>query len=161
MSAPQINEKAFELLVTTFPWSLADELPEEVLNTSAHILYRGLEYLVQSNRFGMGDGEEINAETWLKATMKNSRTIAEAATLPEFLDSIRKLPRATDDELAMYEYLVQHFLDEFKYRIEDCDNKTPIERERERKLIRPDEIPNLYELLRHARSLLSEQRINK
>jgi hypothetical protein len=159
MDAPRIDEKAFDLLVNSFPWGYANELPDEVLNTCANILYRALEELTQSNRCGLRDGEEINAESWLNAATRRNRIAAEAEMLPQLIDSIRKLPRETDDEIAMYEYLVQHFLDEFKYRI-DCDNKTPIERERERKLIRPDEIPNLFELLSHARSLLSEKRIN-
>jgi hypothetical protein len=157
MDKSQLDPKAFDLLVASFPSKGSEDLPDEVLNTAANITYRMCKELVQGSRVGVRSDEPFDSESWLKSATTRSRTVAEAEALPDLLDALRKMPRGTDEDIALYNYVIQNFLDEFKYRIEDCDNKTPAERDCERKLKTPDEIPELYTLLRHARELLASE----
>ena len=156
-----LDPTTFELLARLYPWAHAyEDLPEEVANTFANILYRLNLDFNQSGPFGLRNDEEVNAESWLKAAQIRNRTIAEAAVLPEFHEVLKAAPRRTDEERALYDFLVQDFLDTYKYRIEDCSNKTPTTRAAERTLKQPDEIPGLYGLLRHANEILKNAPIS-
>lgn len=55
---------------------------------------------------------------------------------------------ARNQNAMIFEYLQQHFVDTFKYRIPDADNKSPIRRGLERPFRKVEEISDLYKQMR-------------
>jgi hypothetical protein len=61
---------------------------------------------------------------------------------PQLVRSMRKI-RSENPQL--FEYVQTHFLDSFKYRIANADNKSGMRRAVERRFRKVDEIPALYQ----------------
>lgn len=157
MRKNKIDQETFERLAKLYPWAHGfDFLPDEIRNTVANIPYRPVLNMTQRGPVGLLPNEEFNAESYAKASERRNREIAEASLLPELLTIFRTAPpQRTKEDRAIFDFLVQDFLDSYKYRIEDCSNKSPNERAAERKRIQPDEIPNLFDLLQYASEILA------
>ena len=123
----ELDKKAIEFLASMFSHGQNyDDLPPAVANTAVNSLYQDFKYLNGSP--GLSKDGKWNPDNWLHDTNAAARSAAEGSALPDIIEEIRKLPRRTKPEQAVYEETVQFFLENFKHE---------------------DEIPGLYELVRN------------
>ena len=123
----ELDPKSLAVFVGMFSQGQAyDDLPPEVANTVANIDYRIIKGLNSSP--GLSKDGKFNPDDWLRDSEATAQNIADSSMLPEIIDAIRKLPRQTKHEQAIYEDGIQYFLGKFK---------------------RPDEVPGLYDLVRN------------
>jgi hypothetical protein len=139
-----ILQKAF--LALTRDLGSLDDLNAEMRNTLVNIYYRF--HLVGDNLSDPAAALNLNGHD--APSLFNNfvegvwRVTGEYEAAAPLVRSIREVQR---QEPQLFDYLQTHFLDTFKYRIANVNDKSEISRASERPFCNVDEIPNLYEQL--------------
>lgn len=131
-----------------------DDLPKELANTIANVYYRfcanALEMLSYSKREFFipnsvkresGDSREL----YKKFMYNQAQIVTDLESAPKFIKGLRGIDKYAQPNL--YKFTVEFILDCLKYNIENAQNKTGLRRMVERKFKKPDEIPNLIDLM--------------
>lgn len=122
-----------------------DDLPYELQNTVSNIYYRSNPSTLMSESSG-------DALTDFKMhSMNMINRLSDTKYIGDMIKSLREVREQAEskDFGAVYDYLVTLYLDIYKYRIENAQDKTPIRRSIERKFKKPEkEIPDLYQKLK-------------
>lgn len=118
-----------------------DDFRPEVQNTVANIYYKF--HLLRKH--GFPDPLEIqSAESFANSV---SEIISAHECAPDMLRTIRE--EAKNNKI-FFSFVQQYFLDIFKYRIKNAEDKSAIRRTIERPFYRPAEIECLYEIMRRS-----------
>jgi len=154
--AEMIDKKVLNICSATINQNLGrlDDLPYELANTVANIYYKFFLFLMKLSEDAEGN------PGWIPRQMKQSSDwvsgfenfIDEYAIVKSDIESIKESIVALreidrDAEPNLYSYTVEFLLDCYKYNIPQAYEKSPIRRKIERKFKKPDEIPNLIELI--------------
>ncbi len=135
-------QKAFNALARDL--GPLDDLAPAVRNTLANVYYRF--HLVGANLSNPADALKLTGRDVMslyQGFMEGmGRVIAEFESAAELVRSVRDVRR---EDPGLFDYCQTHFLDVFKYRISDANNKPPWRRALERPFRKVDEIPNLYD----------------
>ncbi len=148
----QDMENKLKIIIKNQFGTLSD-LPRDLSNTILNIYYRSIVRMKESeNKNGAWiPTDVINSKDFLEGYIKyvenQSNDMSYMEILPKIISDIRGVRTASNQEKAIYDYMVELTLDIFKYNIKNADKKTPIRRRIERKFIKVDEIPNLVDLI--------------
>lgn len=131
-----------------------DDLPKELANTIANVYYNFygnvLEVAIDSKReFVIPKSikrESGDLQQLFENFMANqAKIVTDLESAPKFIKGLRGIDKYSQPNL--YKFTVEFILDCLKYNIENAQNKTGLRRMVERKFKKPDEIPNLIDLL--------------
>lgn len=135
-----------------------DDLPNELANTIVNVYYKFyvnfLEMAGDSKReFFIPKSikrESGHLQQLFKKFMANQAEIAtDLESAPKFIKGLRGIDKYAQPNL--YKFTVEFILDCLKYNIENAQNKTGLRRMIERKFKKPDEIPNLIDLMNFSK----------
>lgn len=131
-----------------------DDLPRELADTIANVYYKCyvnvLEVAMDSKREFVipksvkresGDLQQL----FKKFVTNQAQIVTDLESAPKFIKELRGIDKNAQPNL--YKFTVEFILDCLKYNIENAQNKTGLRRMVERKFKKPDEIPNLIDLM--------------
>jgi hypothetical protein len=121
------------------------DLGAELSNTVANVYYRF--HVMRQNMANPGSALGVQPGKDMPSDFRNLMgAMGSTPTEYEFIAKmIGSLREAKANNASIGDYLVTHALDQFKYRIKNCDKKSPIRRAIERRFCKVDEIPGLYD----------------
>ena len=146
-----IENKLKEIIKNQF--GTLSDLPRDLSNTILNIYYRSIVRMKESeNKKGAWiPSDIINSKDFFEGYKKyvehQSNDISYMEILPKIISDIRGVRTDSNQEKAIYDYMVELTLDIFKYNIKNANKKTPLRRRIERKFVKVDEIPNLVDLI--------------
>ena len=140
-----------------------DDLGSELSNTIANIYYR---FQIMSSHDGhpFGDLQKIRVRS--KDDIEIYRNTYEALVniivdVEHISGLVEDLRGVREENYQIYEYLVEHMLDKFKYRVKNADNKTAIRRKIERRRRNVNEIDGLYDSMTRLMAHVSRADVDR